>query len=78
MLGPEINFIDRDYLLFEDKKLLYLAGIDYHRMSNNPMIIQSMSDAARSAYLSQYTREIYCENMECALVKALESEGGPS
>ncbi|MBF0276589.1 MAG: aminotransferase class I/II-fold pyridoxal phosphate-dependent enzyme [SAR324 cluster bacterium] len=46
MLGPEIKFVDRDYILFENKKLLYLAGIDYHRMSNNPIIIQAMSDAA--------------------------------
>ena len=44
MLGPEIKFVDRDYLIFERKKLLYLGGIDYHRMSNNPMIIQSMSE----------------------------------
>ena len=48
------------------------------RLHVTPEMRQSMSGAARSAYLSQYTREIYCENMECALVKALESEGGPS
>jgi 7-keto-8-aminopelargonate synthetase-like enzyme len=46
MLGPEIKFVDRDFLIFERKKLLYLGGIDYHRMSNNPMIIKSMSEAA--------------------------------
>ncbi|MEN8191184.1 MAG: aminotransferase class I/II-fold pyridoxal phosphate-dependent enzyme [Bacteroidota bacterium] len=46
MLGPEIEFVERDYVLYEGKKLLYLAGIDYHRMSNHPMIIETMSDAA--------------------------------
>ena len=46
MLGPEVKFVDRDYVIFDGKKLLYLGGIDYHRMSNNPMIIQSMSEAA--------------------------------
>lgn len=46
MLGPALKFVDRDYVLFEDKKLLYLGGIDYHRMSNDPMILKTVSEAA--------------------------------
>jgi 8-amino-7-oxononanoate synthase len=46
MLGPALKFVDRDYVLFEDKKLLYLGGIDYHRMSNDPMILKTVAEAA--------------------------------
>jgi 7-keto-8-aminopelargonate synthetase-like enzyme len=46
MLGPALRFVDRDYVLFEDKKLLYLGGIDYHRMSNDPLILKTVSEAA--------------------------------
>ncbi len=52
MLGPELRFIDRDYVLLDGMKLLYLAGIDYHRMSQNPIIIQSAVDAALASGLS--------------------------
>jgi 8-amino-7-oxononanoate synthase len=46
MLGPVLRFVDRNYVLFEDKKLLYLGGIDYHRMSNDPMILKAVAEAA--------------------------------
>jgi len=46
MLGPVLRFVDRNYVLFEDKKLLYLGGIDYHRMSNDPMILKTVAEAA--------------------------------
>jgi 8-amino-7-oxononanoate synthase len=46
MLGPALRFVDRDYVIFEDRKLLYLGGIDYHRMSNDPMILKAVSEAA--------------------------------
>jgi len=52
MLGPEIEFRDRDYIQFKGRKLLYLAGIDYHRMSNNPIIIQSMAEAVQELGLN--------------------------
>ena len=46
MLGPVLRFVDRNYVLFEDRKLLYLGGIDYHRMSNDPMILKTVAEAA--------------------------------
>ena len=52
MLGPEIQFVDRDYILLNGRKLLYLAGIDYHRMSNNPMIVKAAAEAAEQFGLS--------------------------
>jgi 7-keto-8-aminopelargonate synthetase-like enzyme len=45
-LGPVLKFVDRDYVLFGGKKLLYLGGIDYHRMSNDPTILKAVADAA--------------------------------
>jgi 7-keto-8-aminopelargonate synthetase-like enzyme len=45
MLGPVLKFVDRDYVLFEGRKLLYLGGIDYHRMSNDPMILKAVAEA---------------------------------
>jgi len=52
MLGPELRFIDRDHVVLDGAKLLYLAGIDYHRMSHNPVIIQSAVKAALQFGLS--------------------------
>jgi 8-amino-7-oxononanoate synthase len=52
MLGPVLTFVDRDYVIYEGKKLLYFGGIDYHRMSNNPMIIRTLSEAALEYGLS--------------------------
>jgi 7-keto-8-aminopelargonate synthetase-like enzyme len=46
MLGPVLRFVDRNYVLFEGKRLLYLGGIDYHRMSNDPMILKAVAEAA--------------------------------
>ena len=46
MLGPELQFVDREYVWFEGKRLLYLAGIDYHRMSNDPLIVKTAAEAA--------------------------------
>ena len=52
MLGPELRFVDRDYVLLDGVKLLYLAGIDYHRMSHHPDVIQSAITAAQEFGLS--------------------------
>lgn len=52
MLGPELQFVDRDYVWFKGKRLLYLAGIDYHRMSNNPLIVKTAAAAAGKFGLS--------------------------
>jgi len=46
MLGPPLRFVDRDYVIFEGRKLLYLGGIDYHRMSNDPEILKALAEAA--------------------------------
>jgi len=46
MLGSPVRFVDRDYVIFEGKRLLYLSGIDYHRMSNDPEILKALSKAA--------------------------------
>ena len=46
MLGSPVKFVDRDYVIFEGKKLLYLSGIDYHRLSNDPEILKALSEAA--------------------------------
>lgn len=48
MLGPELQFVDRDYVLFNGRKLLYLAGIDYHRLSNHPAILKAASEAVEA------------------------------
>jgi len=47
MLGPQLKFVDRTFVLFEGKKYLYFGGIDYHRMSNHSEIIQTLADAAK-------------------------------
>jgi len=52
MLGPELQFVDRDYVWFKGQKLLYLAGIDYHRMSNHPLIVKTAAEAAEKFGLS--------------------------
>lgn len=46
MLGPSVKFVERDYVVFEGKKLLYLSGIDYHRLSSHPEILEALSEAA--------------------------------
>ncbi|MCP4454549.1 MAG: pyridoxal phosphate-dependent aminotransferase family protein [Planctomycetes bacterium] len=46
MLGPELSFEAQDYVVLDGVRLLYLAGIDYHRMSNHPMIIEAAREAA--------------------------------
>jgi 8-amino-7-oxononanoate synthase len=46
MLGPPLKFVERNYVIYENKKLLYFGGIDYHRMSNNPEVLRVFSEAA--------------------------------
>ncbi len=52
MLGPEVQFIDRDYVRFQGKRLLYLAGVDYHRMSNHPLLVKAVAEAAEQYGIS--------------------------
>lgn len=47
MLGPELSFVGRDQVLWEGKPYLYLAGIDYHRMSRHPVTLNAVAEAAR-------------------------------
>ena len=46
MLGPEIKFVEDNYVLYQGRKLLYLAGIDYHSLSRHPEILKAAADAA--------------------------------
>lgn len=52
MLGPEIDFIGRDQIIYEGKEYLYLAGIDYHRMSTNPMITDVICQTVKKCGIS--------------------------
>jgi glycine C-acetyltransferase/8-amino-7-oxononanoate synthase len=62
MLGPVLKFVDRDYVIFNDEKLLYFGGTDYHRMSNNPMMIQALSEASLKYGLSSAASRITTGN----------------
>jgi 7-keto-8-aminopelargonate synthetase-like enzyme len=52
VLGPELQFVDRDYVRFQGRRLLYLAGVDYHRMSNHPLLIKAVTEAAEQYGIS--------------------------
>jgi 8-amino-7-oxononanoate synthase len=52
MLGPEISFVDQDHVLCAGKTYLYLAGIDYHRMSRHPITVNAAADGARQYGIS--------------------------
>jgi len=52
MLGPEITFADPDHIIYEDNKLLYLAGTDYHRMSGNPNVLSATSEGIKKYGIS--------------------------
>jgi len=52
VLGPQLQWVERDYVLVDGKKLLYLAGIDYHRMSSHPLVTQAAAEAAERYGLS--------------------------
>lgn len=45
-LGPELRFVDREYVALNGSRLLYLAGIDYHRMSSHPAVVKRAAEAA--------------------------------
>jgi len=47
MLGPEVKFADRDYLIIDGKKFLYLGGTDYHRLTSHPETINAVARAAK-------------------------------
>src|SRR5512147_1257557 len=46
MLGSPVRFVDRDYVIFEGQRLLYLSGIDYHRLSSEPEVLKALAQAA--------------------------------
>lgn len=72
MLGPEVQFIDRDYVQFQGRRLLYLAGVDYHRMSNHPLLIAAVAEAAEQYGISSTGSRTTTGNH--ALLVALEGE----
>lgn len=47
ILGPEVTFVDRDYLMVDGKRLLYLGGTDYHRLSSHPLAISAVAGAVK-------------------------------
>ncbi len=44
MLGPQLEFINRVYVLYQNTKYLFFGGIDYHRFSTNPLILKELAD----------------------------------
>jgi 7-keto-8-aminopelargonate synthetase-like enzyme len=52
VLGPELQFVDRDYVSYQGRRMLYLAGTDYHRMSNHPDVVKAAMEAAQTHGLS--------------------------
>jgi len=46
LLGPPLKFVDRNYVIYQGRKLLYFGGIDYHRMSSHPEVLKAFSEAA--------------------------------
>ncbi len=48
MPGPVVRFVDRDYVLVDGRKLLYLAGTDYHRLSAHAMTRSAMARSVES------------------------------
>ncbi len=45
MIGPVLRVVERNYVIWGDKKFLFFGGTDYHRMSNNPVILKALSEA---------------------------------
>lgn len=46
MIGPVLRVIEQNYVIWKDKKFLFFGGTDYHRISNNPLIIKALTEAA--------------------------------
>ena len=45
MFGPQVQFVNNDQILYQGNKLLYLAGIDYHRLASNTDVLDAASKA---------------------------------
>jgi glycosyltransferase involved in cell wall biosynthesis len=65
----------RNAILCESGAIEELADA-IKRFCTNPEMKKSMTEAARAAYLAQYTREIFCDKMESVMVSALKSGEG--
>jgi len=72
---PEVVDEDLNAILCESGAIEELADA-IKRFCTSPEMKKSMAEAARSAYLAHYTREIFCDNMESAMVNALKSGEG--
>jgi 8-amino-7-oxononanoate synthase len=46
MLGPRLTFVDPTHVECEGRTFIFFGGIDYHRMSWNPLVIGAMKEAA--------------------------------
>jgi len=51
-LGPPLTFLDPTHVDFEGRKLLFFGGIDYHRLSWNPVVIEALKAASERYGLS--------------------------
>ena len=52
MLAPPLRFVDRDHVIHDGRRLLYLGGIDYHRLSRHPLVGEAVAQAATELGLS--------------------------
>lgn len=52
MPAPALTFVDRTYVLHQNRRLIYFGGTDYHRMSSHPAVTEAMCLAARDHGIS--------------------------
>ncbi|MEJ2637325.1 MAG: aminotransferase class I/II-fold pyridoxal phosphate-dependent enzyme [Calditrichia bacterium] len=52
MPGHSLQVVDRNYVLFEGRRLLFFAGTDYHRLSTHPAVAEAAAKAARQFGIS--------------------------
>jgi 7-keto-8-aminopelargonate synthetase-like enzyme len=51
-LGPELRFLDRTKVLFEEKPYVFFGGNDYHRLASHPAVLRAAWEAMDSDGLS--------------------------
>jgi glycine C-acetyltransferase/8-amino-7-oxononanoate synthase len=50
--APALQQVDKTYVLFKGKKLIFFAGCDYLRMSSHPKVLNALNRSAREAGLN--------------------------
>ena len=51
-LGPELRFVDRTKVIFEEKTYVFFGGTDYHRMASHPEVLRAVREATESDCLN--------------------------